>query len=84
VELHHCRRGLAVDVRRVRSGLISGLGARVVEGRRRHAERIERLGLLGLVVGGAQLELGVEQVARGEAGGVNPGAGATGTKRLPT
>ena len=50
---------MPVDGRRMRGGVVAGLGARVVEGRRLHAERIEHLRLHRLVVRGAELHVGV-------------------------
>ena len=46
------------------SGVVAGQRARVVERRRLHAERIEHLRLHRLVVGRAELELGIEHVTR--------------------
>ena len=69
VDLHRRVRRLAVDVGRVRGGVVRGAeGARVVERRRGHAERLEDARAHGLVVRCAELAAGIEHVPADEAG----------------
>ena len=66
VHRHRRVRDVAVDVGPVRLGVIAVQRARVVERRLLHRERIEHERLHRLVVGGAELELRIRDVAADE------------------